>query len=294
MLRNSRDWQAVAYMVALPTLVVWQWQFGWSWPLYAVVLFLTVGVSAIHHNHAHHPLWKWNWLNRLSDLWLTLLQGHPTYVLHVSHNGNHHRHPHGPDDIARTYRFGGDTNNLLGYLLHPLQAICVLYPYFTNWLRNMAIRRPQVFWYCMLQYGIVIVLWATLAVVDWRKWLLLVLVPQLHGLHWLLATNYLQHAHADGNSRYNFARNFDGLLNPLLFNIGYHTAHHLHGGTHWTELPRLHEQYKEKIHPQLLCGGLLDYMCRTYILSLFFKRFQSRSLMDSNSPPGTTSETSVC
>ncbi len=108
---------------------------------------------------------------------------------------------------------------------------------------------------------------------------MLVLIPQLHGLHWLLATNYLQHAHADGSGEgLNFARNFYGWVNPLLFNIGLHTAHHQHPRAHWAELPALQENYRPLISPCLNERGLLRYMWRTYCLGLLHPRWRSRSL----------------
>ena len=78
-----------------------------------------------------------------------------------------------------------------------------------------------------------------------------VLVPQRFGLHWLLASNYLQHTHADGYSRIDFARNLKGLIKPQLFNVGLHTVHHLHGREHWSELPDLHLGYRMRIHARL-------------------------------------------
>ncbi len=252
-----RDAQSLLYILLLPGLVIWQWHGGFFWPAYLLVLFLTVGVSAVHHNHIHKRIWRYRWLNRLTDFWITLLQGHPTCVFYPTHNANHHRYQHGERDIARTYRFTtpgarGDSNHLLGYLLHPLQATTVLYPHIFVWLKNRFNRQRGVFWYCIAQYGAVLLLWTTLPVIDAKKFLLLVLVPQLHGLHWLLATNYLQHAHADGSAySFNFARNFEGLLNPLLFNIGLHTAHHLHPRAHWSELPALHRRYRSRIDPRL-------------------------------------------
>jgi fatty acid desaturase len=279
MLRNGRDWQSILYLLAQPALVGWQWREGFSWPLYAVVLFLTVGVSAVHHNHAHVTLWHNGWLNRLTDFGLTVLQGHPTFVFYAAHNANHHRFHHGPQDVARTYRFGGDTNHLLGYLLHPFQALCVLFPLFFHSLRRMRRHRPGAFVYFVLQYLAVGLFWCALAIVDCRRWLLFVLVPQLFGLHFLLATNYLQHAHADGRSTINFARNFEGWVNPLLFNIGLHTAHHLHGKAHWTKLPALHARYRSQVDTRLLPGGLFPYMFKTYILSLFWSRYRSKTLM---------------
>ena len=282
MLRHPRDWQSLLYLLALPALVAWQWRYGIHWWLYLPMLFLTLGISVVHHNHAHLKMWRSRWPNRATDLWLTLLQGHPGFVFHATHNANHHRYHHGPQDAARTYRFGGDHNHLAGYLLHPLQATWALYPLFGQWLLRLRRRAPGAFRYCIWQYLLVAGLWLGLALLDWQKWLLLVLLPQLHGLHWLLATNYLQHAHADGHSKTDFARNFEGTLNPLLFNIGLHTAHHQQGRAHWSTLPALHAQVRHQVHPRLNCGGLLPYMFTTFVLGLLLPRYRSRPLMPSN------------
>jgi fatty acid desaturase len=292
-MRNWRDLQSLAYLILLPLLVIWQWHFGFSWWLFALELFLTLGVGVIHHNHAHVRIWNNKLLNRLTDLWVTLLQGHPTFVFHTAHVANHHRYRHGEKDIARTYRFftpgaHGDSNHLLGYVLHPIQAAWFLYPLFIETLHRYFNQRKSYFYYCVSQYAIVLFAWLMLAFIDWKKWLVLVLLPQLHGLHWLLATNYLQHAHADGSAdnvstkNYNYARNFYGLLNPLLMNIGYHTAHHEHSRAHWSQLPLLNRAYKDKVAPQLQEPSLLGYMLRVYVLGIFSARLRTQTLHKRN------------
>lgn len=293
-LRHRRDWQSILYMLALPLIMLWQWHYGWVWWLYAIALFLTLGVGVIHHNHTHLRIWCGRHsraANRITDYWLTLLQGHPTFVFWPAHVGNHHRYRHGSKDIARTYRFGGDTNHLWGYLIHPLQAAWVLYPLFINWLGNLRRYWPGAFRYCMGQYVLWLGSWAVLLMIDWQKALIFVILPQLHGLHWLLATNYLQHAHADGRSpkgarddtdgyMLNYARNFEGLVNPLLFNIGLHTAHHECPHAHWSELSGLHDRiYRRRVDPALNEGGLVPYMARVFIWSLIRPSARSRSLM---------------
>jgi fatty acid desaturase len=293
-LRHPRDWQSLAYLVALPSLAAWQWVHGFWWPLYGLMLFLTLGVGVIHHNHTHRRIWRGRWSNRLTDFVITLLQGHPTFVFWPAHVANHHRYRHGEKDLARTYRFrGGDTNHLSGYLLHPLQAVCVLYPSILGWLAALRRRSPGAFRYCLAQYGLWLGAWALLLAIDWRRALLFVIGPQLHGLHWLLATNYLQHAHADGRagargdtpgSALNYARNFEGLVNPLLFNIGLHTAHHENPHAHWSELTRLHRtHYRARVAPALNEGGLVPYMLRVFVLGTVVPRFRSRALMPSMS-----------
>lgn len=292
-LRHWRDWQSVAYMLALPLLVAWQWTQGFHWLLYGLTLFLTLGTGVIHHNHTHLRMWRGRRANRFTDYWLTLLQGHPTFVFWPAHVGNHHRFRHGPRDIARTYRpeFGGDSNHLWGYLIHPLQAGVVLYPLFLRWLRRLRRHSPGAFRYCMGQYALWLGSWAWLLTLDWKKALLFVIVPQLHGLHWLLATNYLQHAHADGRpltraqrqtpgQPLNYARNFEGWVNPLLFNIGLHTAHHEHPQAHWSQLTRLHaDHYRQRVDPALNEGGLLPYMGRVFVLGLVWPAARTRAQM---------------
>ena len=296
-LRHWRDGQSLLYLVALPAIAAWQWRHGLVGWLYAIELFLTLGVGVIHHNHTHLRMWRGRgsrWANRATDYGLTLLQGHPTFVFWPAHVANHHRYKHSERDVARTYRFGGDTNHLWGYLVHPLQAAWVLYPLFISWLRRLRLRWPGAFRYCMGQYVLWLSSWAVLLALDWQKALLFVIIPQLHGLHWLLATNYLQHAHADGRrqapagsaprdterSMLNYARNFEGWVNPLLFNIGLHTAHHECPHAHWSELTALHDRtYRSRVHPALNEGGLLPYMARVFIGGLLWRPFRSQSLM---------------
>ena len=167
----------------------------------------------------------------------------------------------------------------------------MLYPLFIRWLANLRRHWPGAFRYCMGQYLLWLGSWTFLLLLDWRKALLFVIVSQLHGLHWLLATNYLQHAHADGRplSRaqrktdgiaLNYARNFEGLVNPLLFNIGLHTAHHEHPQAHWSALTGLHRRlYRHRVHPALNEGGLLPYMGRVFVLGLFARRARTQPLM---------------
>ena len=287
-LKHARDWQSLLYMLAFPALIIWQWQHGFSVILYAALLFLTLGIGVIHHNHTHLRMWHGKRANRLTDLAITLLQGHPSCVFFPTHVANHHRHKHGEKDLARTYRFAaGDTNHLTGYLLHPFQAIGVLYPSIYCWLGRLRRHHPGVWRYCLLQYAAWFAFWATLLALNPGKTLVLVIIPQLHGLHWLLATNYLQHAHADssaesraGKPLFMYARNFEGWVNPLLFNIGLHTAHHQNSRAHWSQLPRLHAQrYRHLTHPALIERGLVRYMARTFVLGTLSPRFRSQSLM---------------
>ncbi len=280
LLRNARDLQSLGYLVGAPALAVWLWTQGWNGGLYGLMLVLWIGVGVIHHHHAHLPMWHHRWLNRATDMWMAALQGHPTYAFTATHNANHHRHRQGPGDWARTYRFGGgDTNHLLGYLLHPLQAACVLYPHFWAHLRGAKARRSGLWRWAMVQYVLVFAVWGVALALHPANALLYLLLPQVLAMHWLLGANYLQHAHADGHSRWNYARNFLGAVNTVYFNIGFHTAHHEFSRAHWSRMPQLHATLAHQVDARLIEASLLRYMARVMLLGMVWRGLRSQSLM---------------
>jgi hypothetical protein len=61
-------------------------------------------------------------------------------------------------------------------------------------------------------------------------------------------------------------------LNFLLFNNGFHYVHHEQSGTHWSELPELHEKVCDKIHPSLSQRSVWWYWFKQYALTPFFPR----------------------
>lgn len=281
-LRHARDLQGLAYLLAVPALALWQWRHGFDALLYAAMLTMWIGIGVIHHHHAHRPMWHGRALNRATDLALAVLQGHPTYAFAATHNANHHRHRHGPGDWARTYRFArGDTNDLAGWLLHPLQAAAALYPHFLDHLVRQRRHRPGVWRWAVLQYVLAGTAWLVALAVDWRSAVLYVLLPQAVAMHWLLGANYFQHAHADPHSRWNYARNFTGAVNLLYFNIGLHTAHHEHPREHWSRMPGLHRSLRPRIDSALEERSFLRYVLRTLVMSALVPRWRSRSLMAS-------------
>lgn len=284
-LRHVRDLQCLAYMGAVPALALWQWQHGFAALLYGPMLVMWIGIGVIHHHHAHRPMWRGRALNRATDLALAVLQGHPTYAFAATHNANHHRYRHGPGDWARTYRFArGDTNDLAGWLLHPLQAAAVLYPHFIDHLTRQRRHRPGVWRWALLQYALVGATWLVALAADWRNALLYVLLPQAVAMHMLLGANYFQHAHADPRSRWNYARNFTGAVNRVYFNIGLHTAHHEHPREHWSTMPALHRTLRPRVDPALEERSFLRYVLRTLLLAPLVPRWRSRSLMTSAAP----------
>lgn len=280
LVHHRRDWQSVAYLIALPTLVSWQWQqAAVNAAAYGLTLMLVIGLCCINHNHAHLPIWRYPILNRITDLWIGLLQGQPVFLFQPAHVDSHHRHNQSPGDLTRVARH--DTGNtLLGYLRFPFQVLPALQRLRRDHLRKCWHQDRAEFWWIMLQHLALLSLWATLVVLDPFKALIYVALPQLLGLHFLLASNYLQHAHAVAGSRHNHSRNFVGWINWFWFNVGYHTAHHDNERLHWTELPSAHAALLPDIRPALIERSVLLYFVRTLFLGQFIAALRSRQLID--------------
>ena len=91
--------------------------------------------------------------------------------------------------------------------------------------------------------------------------------------------NYEQHVHTNPWSKYNHSRTFNSkLLNFLLFNNGYHTAHHENASMHWSELAAAHARIADKIDPELCQRSLWWYWLKQYFLSPFFPRLGTKQI----------------
>lgn len=259
MLRNMHDWQSLTYLFGLPLLVLFEWSLdAINIPLYCVTLILAVGISCINHNHAHVSLWINQWLNRFTDYWIGTLQGHPVYLFEVAHVGSHHRYNQLDQDVTRVEQFGSH-NHIVGYLLFPLHALRPLNHLKRKYFQQLRTENPRKLLGIISQHVPLIALWIIAVIIDWKKAALFVFIPQLLALHFLLASNYLQHARTQAGSRYNHSRNFVGFMNRILFNVGYHTAHHEWESLHWSELPQAHARLNEKIDPSLNEKSLFGY-----------------------------------
>jgi fatty acid desaturase len=277
-LKEAADLQTLAYMAGASILLVVQWQGdGLVWWLYLPTLALAFATSIMNHNHCHCPLWRSPLLNELSHAWFTVFQGHPGFVFALCHQSNHHRHRNRSEDWTRTWR-RWDDNDLLGFLRHPFESVVILVPHIGRHLAALRRAHPRVFRRECVHYLLLLVWNGSALAVDPVKALLLVIVPQLFALFFLLAANYFQHAHTDEASATAHSRNFLGLVNPLFFNIGLHSAHHLSGTLHWSKLPALHARIASRIDPRVVEPGFAAYCLRVFILSLFVPACRSRSL----------------
>ena len=246
-MRNVYDVQSILYLILFPVLIVIQWSLDQvNIGLYVVLCILPLGITAINHNIGHVPIWNHPILNRLTEYVAGTLQGVPLFLFKTIHIDSHHRYNQGEKDATRVSRVG-EHNHLLGYLVYPLFTLGPVRKLRKEYFRSISFRSVE-FRKILIQHGLLFLLWSVSLYINWKKALLFVFVPQFIGVHFLMASNYLQHAKCEVGSAHNHSRNFTGaIFNLLFFNVGYHTAHHLDQKIHWTKLPNAHQEIQAHV-----------------------------------------------
>jgi fatty acid desaturase len=266
-------------MALTTALLVVQWiRDDFSALLFSLAAFMAVVVTVIAHNHNHLGMWKSRRLNFLTDFWLTLFYGFPAFAWIPTHNMNHHRFTNRAGDFTLTYRYS-ERNNLVTLLTYPTISSYHQQKPIYQYLKELWRKNRRRFWASLAQYAALALFVGGALLLDWRKALLYVVIPQQIGLFSVLVFNYLQHVHTDEESEWNHSRNFTSpLLNFLLLNNGYHTAHHQSPGTHWSRLREEHARIADRIDPVLNVKAYWPWMIRSFLLSPIVPRWRTRSL----------------
>jgi fatty acid desaturase len=264
-------------------LLVVQWMRPLEWSVLSVVLwawamFMAVTVSVMAHNHNHVRMWDSGVLNVLTDWWLTVFYGFPVFAWVPTHNTNHHRHTNREGDYTITWRYS-EKNNLLTLLSYPSISGAFQQVAIRSYLKRLWAHNRKGFVLAMAQVALLLAWTIGALVLDWRKGLLFVVLPQQFALFMVLIFNYVQHVHADEESPWNHSRNITGwLMNALLFNNGFHTVHHNQPGMHWSEAPAAHAKIAHLIDPVLNEPSFWGYMIRTYVGGLLSPAWSTRSM----------------
>lgn len=277
MLRYSADRKSVAYLlltVALASAL-------WASPelnvfLYVPYLFMGVTVAVMSHNHNHISMWKSSALNQATSYLLTLFFGSPSFAWVPTHNQNHHKYNNREGDSGRSPGLF-KSNHLLALLTYPTVTSLNQQADIKQYLAELWRRDRRGFWKALSELGVLLTFLGVAFAVDWRKALLIHLIPQQFAIFTIQVFNYVQHVEADADSRWNHSRNFvSPTLNWLLFNNGFHTVHHLKPGVHWSQTPALHREHASKIHPSLLQPSWWKYMGWTFFVRPLLPRSRDR------------------
>ena len=269
-LRHSADTRTLVYLACAAAMFLLSWNLGFWWPAYGLLLFFSMSMSVVAHNHSHAGTFRESWADQAFGWAVTLFYGHPIFVWQPTHLRNHHVFANREGDESITWRKGWRNGPLMGLLYYP---ICAFYQtrLVNPFLRRAREKDQRTFWRAIGEYVVYYGSMLFLLWLDWRKALLFGLLPQQFALWTVHFFNYVQHVDCDTDSEWNHSRNFVGpVTNAWLFNNGFHTVHHWRPTMHWSEAPRFHEQIAPLIHPALKQRWTLWYLFRTYVLGAVF------------------------
>lgn len=264
-LRYRCDLHSVLFILLAILVYAIQWAGVLRHPLiYGASFCLPFIACVINHNHQHHPTFVARRLNQAFGVLISLAMGVPATVVVAMHNYNHHVHNNHPADFVRAsivnFRW-----NLLNLLLFPFVALARYAPIKSQDIRAWRTTHPELYRQVMLERFVFYPTLLTLVALRPLETLLYFVLPVLFGQWGILAINHIQHDGCEPGSDYDHSRNFVGRwLNWWLFNNGYHTAHHLRPGLHWSRLPEFHAEIRQRIAPALERRSLLVAVVEFY------------------------------
>ncbi|MEI8025359.1 MAG: fatty acid desaturase [Pseudomonadota bacterium] len=215
---------------------------------YAVLVFFPKAmITAWNHHHQHVPTFKHSGLNMA----LEVIYGFQTGVLPsgwvLHHNlGHHPNYMKGAEDESAWITTKG---RKLGELEYTLRVGLLAYVFILRNIARFDAKHGKRFLKGCLLTGLLFYgLWS----LNPRNAVLLFLIPPVCALFGTVWFTYKHHAGLNTQVAEEASWNvLDPFYNKLTGNLGYHTAHHISCGTHWSKLPDLHARISKKIPKNL-------------------------------------------
>lgn len=217
----------------------------------ALLALSQVSAGAICHNHHHLNTFTRPNLNRLLEVLMYLQTGTSPFSWTLHHNIGHHGRYLDQTRDPSTWQL--PDGRMMARLHYDLYNSVMIYPQIWRIGREF----PALFARFKRWFVISNLVLLGLLLVDPVKAAIIFLLPMSLMLVVLLDNTYLQHSGLETDDHHHASRN---ILHPLYnftsFNLGYHTAHHMHPGLHWTLLPEVHAQIAHRIPRGLISHRL--------------------------------------
>jgi fatty acid desaturase len=289
MLRHRADWRVLLWAFVFFPLVgfapyLYPRLVPWMLP---ISLYFGFCAGVFSHNHNHCPTFKSRKLNAFYSAWLSIFYLYPTYVWIPSHNLNHHKFVNKAGDATITWRYSKKNTWLVASTYYFVSARWQV-PVLKEYEDKARETNPSLYRQIRLQQATVLgghlaLLVLALALYGLRGGGIVYgfgfFIPAFFANYSMIFINYIQHVHTDPWSEHNHSRNFVSKLgNWLVFNNGYHTAHHEGAGLHWSKLADAHAKIAHLIHPELNQASIFGYCLKAYLLGIFSERFRTKQV----------------
>jgi fatty acid desaturase len=241
-LRSAADRRTLALLAVLATLDVVQWSgLARHWLLLLATCVLAFVACVVKHNHVHCPTFSRRTWNAAMAHALGLLTGHPTTGIITAHVVRHHQHNQTELDWVRASLVGFRWN-WLNLAAFPFVSIARMRREKPCDLPAWHRRQPRLYRQAIAEHLVLYPVLAALLLADWRATLVYLVGPWFFGQWAIVTINLLQHQGCAAASAWDHSRNVTGrVVNWLMLNNGFHTAHHMRPGLHWSRLPSYHQ-----------------------------------------------------
>jgi fatty acid desaturase len=229
-------------------LVVYGLVDDWRWVLAWVLagLFPKACICSWNHHHQHLPTFHQPWMNRVLEIVYGLHTGITTNAWVLHHVLGHHvNYLDQAKDESAWARKDGSTMGVVEYTFHlaitgypRAYRVGKMHPRFQRQFLSMGVL-------VMCLVGVMIYYKPLNAI-------LIFVLPMLMGYVITCWHTYYHHAglHTDDHfeASYNITHKWYNLMTG---NLGYHTAHHIRQGLHWSLLPEFHRALEGRIPKHL-------------------------------------------
>ncbi|NKB38599.1 MAG: fatty acid desaturase [Gammaproteobacteria bacterium] len=220
----------------------------WLLALYWAIMIVPKGkLCAWNHHHQHNYTFKFAALNRLLEFFYALHSGVTTNLWRLHHVlGHHMNYLDQTKDESRWTRSDGSKMGEFEY-----SFIVAATAYYRGYLVGKS--HPKIQREYLLYSALTFLIVGLLIFYKPVAGLFLFALPMISGLLLTAWATYEHHAGLDLKDGFEASNNnVHPFFNLTTGNLGYHTAHHYMQGVHWSKLPALHEQIKDRIPQHLI------------------------------------------
>ncbi len=251
--RFTEDRLPVAVFAALFAMDLIVFALVSAWPIVLAWAALSVPakvcIASWNHHHQHVPFFHSATCNRLMEIVFGLQTGAVSNVWVLHHNLGHHDHYMDQSKDESAWRAPDGrvmSSNEYTWKLALTGYLCA----FQKSAEHPAIRRTFV--------AMTLLHLALLALLVWINpfnAVAIFIIPMLISFVMTCRHTYDHHAGCSEEDEYAASNNITHRwYNILTGNLGYHTAHHLRPGLHWSKLPAFHARIADKIPPENFRG----------------------------------------
>jgi len=224
--------------------------------IYILVIWFLVGIfpkaniCAWNHHHQHVKTFKFSFLNRILELIYAFHTGITanTWVLH--HNFGHHINYLDQDkDESRWKSKDGKTMNVFRYTFEVA---------FTSYSRAFVVGKKHLKERSVFIYMFIITILLLGGLIYYKpiQGILVFALPMVVSLIITAYATYSHHVDLSLEEPKHASRNIESKwYNIITGNLGYHTAHHIRFGWHWSKLPELHQKIKAEIPKECIVNA---------------------------------------